>query len=236
MFKFYISFLLVFFLSSSVLLAQVNDKMGGFFDPSFYYNSNAKTDASLNILLTNKQRITYFSLLNLYATEHSTDMSNYFTKQYLFYSPFKNIPIEINQVWISSSGNNNDYLRYGFRWNIHKMPRIKSFFEQHHLILFANVQCIQLNNAGKNPFFPEFELIYRWFPLNKYSKNRIYVAGFFDQCVDRVEQNTNATLVSEHQLGVRLWDNFYCVGEVRYNEYLAKSLSLGVGIEYLVRF
>ncbi len=43
-------------------------------------------------------------------------------------------------------------------------------------------------------------------------------------------------IVTEHQLGVRLFDQLHVVAELRYNEFMADDVGVGVGLEYIVPF
>jgi hypothetical protein len=69
--------------------------------------------------------------------------------------------------------------------------------------------------------------------------NRVYLGGFIDHNIwsgAPAGGDTN-TVVTEHQLGVRLFGRLYAVAEFRRNEFFPTDKNgVGFGIEYIVPF
>ena len=68
--------------------------------------------------------------------------------------------------------------------------------------------------------------------------NRLYLAGFIDQNFNYLDNGGLAfKYVSEHQLGLRLIDQFYAVMEFRINDFLPdENYGLGYGLQYKIVF
>ena len=76
------------------------------------------------------------------------------------------------------------------------------------------------NNTTREPWLAQIEHFYR---LNLFN-GRMYLAAFADQDV-YYDSKKPFVFVTEHQLGLRLVDQFYVVVEYRLNEYLPTQKS-----------
>jgi hypothetical protein len=69
--------------------------------------------------------------------------------------------------------------------------------------------------------------------------NRLYVSGFVDQTFDDdlPDALPSSPIVAEIQMGMRVFDRFYAIGEYRINQKrLGDEHNVAVGIEYKFRW
>mgnify|MGYP003687575257 FL=1 len=106
------------------------------------------------------------------------------------------------------------------------------------MFYFINFHLVQYRDQVDTKGFTQIEHVYNFKILPKTFNNRVYLGGFADQnFVYQDNAKISFKWVSEHQLGIRFWDQFYLIAEYRINDYRAKdNYGLGYGLEYKIKF
>lgn len=210
----------------------------GFIDFNGYVDTRHSSVATVNLLANLPARFQYFSLTNVYGpndSKHLTDLTGLYTEQNLRWMPSTNVPVDLVVQWVIRSGLNNDVLRLGARLRIASFPGLDKGFAAISLNYSVTAFAAQIDFVGAG--YPTLlEHAYRWTPLGE----PMYVAGFMDHALwfNAPDGASASRIVTEHQVGLRLWGLLYAVCEYRFNQYLAPAQRNGVGfgLEYLLRF
>jgi hypothetical protein len=210
----------------------------GFFDFNYYpYLEDVKSDNSLTINVGAQlgYGFSYFSLTNWGdkdGTNVGRDFDRVFTEQNLRYSFSEDLPIDATVQWNLRTGVENDRLRLGFRWRLSDTDALKAFFQKMHLSYSANFHLKQWDHQQEDQW--QVEHVYRLKVLPETFEERVYLAGFADQMFG---ETGGVQWVSEHQLGVRVVDQWHLVSEYRINTFRAgDENNLAIGLEYLFKF
>lgn len=218
-------------------VAQPPDKPSRFIDVSLYpYQRTIEGDTDFTVTINGglPGRFSYFSYSNF--TGLVTDGSAAFNRseQNLRYTISDKLPFDINAQAILARDAGNDYSQLGIGWRVHDTDRWQEFFERFNLIYRLTVQ---LKRFGTNdPGGWGLEHFFRLSFPNV--SDRLYLSGFVDQAFDEdlPDFMPSRPIVAEIQLGVRVWDRFYAVGEFRVNERrVGDEHNFVVGIEYKFR-
>lgn len=182
--------------------------------------------------------MSYFSLTNISNQPERGELSDtlsYYSEQNLQYKLSDTLPIDLTIQYNLRNGEDNDRLRFGFRWRFNDTTVLKPAFEAINLAYSINFHVLQLDDVEENIW--QMEHVFRLtFP---YISERLYLAGFIDHTFN---QKTGAGVpsnpaVAEAQLGFRLYENFYIVGEYRVNQFRRSDVNnVALGIEYKIRW
>lgn len=212
----------------------------GFIDFNGYYDTRKAATFTVNTLLNFPYGIQYFSLVNYFNTPSSDELQDieyYVTEQNLRVGPLENVPLDLAGQWLSLSGPDNDLLRFGVRAKVYAFPGIKEFFQHIGLSYFFTAFAVQTNLSQVDGYPFQIEHVYRWNILSNYLDERLYLAGFLDHnlVASAGEDVPASRVLTEHQLGVRVWRGFHTVCELRFNQYLPEQeVGVGLGLEYFV--
>jgi hypothetical protein len=220
--------------------AAKGNSVSGFVDLNAYpYLSNVKSDSVFTLNLGAKLPLgfSYFSLLNVMNQSSESpfgDTNGYYTEQNLRFQPFAEVPVDLTVQYNLRSGDDNDRLRFGFRWLIDKTPYLGDPFKVISLSYSINFHVLQVDDEDN--YVWQMEHVARL--DTPYLDRRLYVAGFadhtFNQGIDGIPDNP---VVLELQGGVRLVDELYAIAEYRVNQYRRNEESnLGVGAEYVIKW
>lgn len=238
-------FFTLFFVPSSLVNAQekpVDPAISrfGFIDVNAYYDTREATTLSINYLAVFNNGLSYFSFINFdqnfFEADEKTDFSSFYTEHNLTYSPFKKLPFDLNMQFVFMSGEQNDKLRFAPTWRVSSTPGINKFFNKIGLSWGINFHVLQFQSKhDQDDMTFQMEHFYKWNILADKLDNRVYIAGFADHTL--AGKNAKG-LVTEHQLGIRLFDSFYAVAEYRHFSYFPKDYQNGVGfgVQYEVMF
>lgn len=120
-------------------------------------------------------------------------------------------------------------LRLGVKWRLKDTTGPIGYFFKETLKLnyCVNFHLIETDGTGW-----QIEQTYR----RNFCDGRFYLGGFADHNINNNSQNS--AWVTEHQLGIRLVENCFLVGEYRYNSNAPTQFKsgLGVGLEYVMKF
>lgn len=212
----------------------------GFMDINAYFDSRDWSTLTINYLALINPRLAYFSFINFeqgsLEPEQLDDISAFYSEHNLTYTPFKKIPIDLNVQVALSSGPKTSKMRLAPSWRVHDTPIIGKFLKAINLSYGINFHVVQLGyDAPLSDFTWQMEHFYRLDVAPTVLDNRIYISGFADHTIGGP---LSKGVVTEHQLGVRLVDAFYLVGEYRYFSYLPDKFKngIGMGLEYVILF
>ncbi|PCI60005.1 MAG: hypothetical protein COB37_10235 [Kordiimonadales bacterium] len=219
--------------------AQSTDNLPGFLDFNGYpILTETKSDNYLTINAFQKisTRLSYFSLNNFgtrKGTNGNPDTNTFYTEQSLRWKITENSPFDLTVQLNFRSGDNNDRHRLGIRWRLNDTAALKGFFKSINLAYSVNLHALQLDH--EDPYVWQLEHAFKMtFP---YLTDRLYLAGFADQTFNQnlPDNFPSAPIVGEAQLGFRLFDNLYAIGEFRINEFRRSDVdNIGLGIQYKV--
>lgn len=219
-----------------------NKPLKGFIDINGYYDTRDFSVMTVNLLANLPGRIQYFSLTNFsnsVGAEKPEDLDSYYTEQNLRWAPFTDLPVDIAMQWTHMSGTENDVLRLGPRWRLMDTAPIEPLLDRIGLVYVVSFYIGQFDDLPSKGTRMQIEHVYRIPILPSLLDNRVYLGGFIDHNIwsgapTGVDTNT---VVTEHQLGVRLFDRLYAVAEFRRNEFFPTDKNgVGFGLEYVVPF
>jgi hypothetical protein len=213
----------------------------GFMDANAYYDTRDASTISINYLALLNKRLSYFAFVNFQQgapgkVPNIWNFDFFYSEHNLTYTPFLKIPIDINAQMVMVSLPNSTKFRFAPSLRVHDIWGIKNFFKKINLRYGINFHVVQFGNEFPlDDFDWQMEHFYRWDILPKLTKNRIYISGFTDHTFGGP---MSAGVVGEHQLGIRLFDQFYAVAEYRYFSYFPDQYKegVGLGLEYCVLF
>ena len=241
--QFYIYFLLLLTVNSNgyaqdtTEIKQAKHVNKGFLDFNGYYDTREFSVMTLNLLAVLPHRFQYFSLTNFQGPTRTSDLSNYYSEQNVRWNFMKNIPLDFTSQWVLKSGINNDVLKFGFRWSLHKSKGLRNFFKKLNLSYSINPFFIQFAQNKQTQYLTQIEHVYKLKILPTVLNDRIYIGGFIDQNFLSDNNKVMMKFVTEHQLGLRIIDQLYAVLEFRINEYLPNdNYGFGYGLEYKIKF
>lgn len=209
----------------------------GFIDFNVYFDTENYSVATANIGAKLPNNFSYFSLnnfFNAFGDSDYTEFESLYSEQNLTWSPPETSPIAWNIQWNVRSGADNDRLRLAPQWLLHKTPGLKDLFKFLNMTYKINFHAVQWDDETHGDYVWQMEHVYYASIFPELFDDRIYLSGFADHTFGGPN---NPALVTEHQLGVRVIDNWYAVAEYRRNEYRkGNEDSLGLGVEYKILF
>lgn len=236
-----LSFILPIVLCYSLKAQETEEKgktkITGFVDFNGYYDTREFSVLTYNIL-ANMNRFQYFSLTNYESNKSSFDLETTYAEHNLRWKLSKDSPLDLTMQYVVRGGPNNDDYRFGVRARLNSIPKIGSFFKKLNMSYSINPMFIQFRRNSKTKYMTIIEHVYRINIAPKKLNNRLYIGGFIDQNFSYLDNGGVVfKYVSEHQLGIRLIDQFYAVFEFRINDFLPdENYGLGYGLEYKIVF
>jgi hypothetical protein len=199
---------------------------------AYPYLSDVSTDADLtvNTTIPLPGRFSYFSFINFSGLLHSGNLNFSLTEQNIIWQIAAQSPLDFVAQDTIRKGADNDTIHLGIRWRLNNTPMLQSFFRSINLnysfIVFP-VRFDQRNVGGwqlSHAFQMSFPAI----------SDRLYVGGFIDHNINEstITGGRRDNIVSETQLGFRIYKDVYAVAEYRINEYRRSAKSnVGAGLE-----
>ena len=206
----------------------------GFIDLNAYHDSRNFGVLTINVLAKLPRNFEYFSLSNFQGSSRKDEPMSFYSEQNLRWKRNKHSALDVSSQWVLSGKSHIQKLRLGVRIRFHSMNSLEHLFRKLHLSYSLNFHLIELSNQASFAYATQIEHVYRMNIL----RGRLYIGGFADQNLVFFPDTIPAIKwVSEHQLGVRLIDQFYLIAEFRINDFLPLNpYGLGYGLEYQIRF
>ena len=230
-------------LFSLVLVATVAQAQGSgppraTIDFSLYpYQHTLDNDVDFTTMINARLpgRFSYFSYVNMKGTFTSDSFVFDRSEQNLRYSLSDQLPFDLNLQGVLARGNGNDFYQLGIGWRVHNTPGWQAFFGRINLIYRMTVQLRRFEVEDTSSWALE-----HWFRMTfPQISDRLYLSGFVDQAFDETlpAAMPDSPIVTEIQLGMRVFDQFYAVAEYRKNQRrIGNENNLAVGIEYKMRW
>jgi len=159
---------------------------------------------------------------------------DFYTEQNLTWAPPGTKPIAWNIQWNLRSPDNNDRLRLAPQWLVHQTPVLDRILGALNLTYKINFHVVQWDDETHGDYVWQMEHVYRVNVFPGWFDNRVYMSGFVDHTFGGPN---NPAVVTEHQIGLRVIDNWYAIAEYRRNEYRkGNEDSLGLGVEYKINY
>lgn len=215
-------------------------KNTGFLDFNFYPYMSTVPDNSvtINALANLPNGFQYFSLTNFENDpnrDELTEIGPILTEQNLRWQPSDSLPLTFAaQALIRSGDSANDALRMGPRFTLHDFKRGGKLFEAIGLSYWIAIYAVQFDHKAGNQW--QMEHVFKAPVFPELFDNRVSISGFIDHNIDH-DGTSSSTWLEETQLAVRVFNQWHLVAEQRYNGFRkGAENSLGVGVEYLIRF
>ena len=180
-------------------------------------------------------RFSYFSYINMKGVATSGSAVFDRSEQNLRYAFSDKVPIDFNFQGVLVRGDGNDFYQIGLGWRLHDTPGWQDFFDRINLIYRMTFQLKQFEVDDPDAWAME-----HWFRVTfPQISDRLYLSGFVDQTFNQDLPDTmpRSPIVAEVQLGMRLWNRFYAVGEYRINQKrVGDEYNFAAGIEYKFRW
>lgn len=189
------------------------------------------TDFTLVVNARLPARFSYFSFANIRGVVTSGDTQFLRSEQNLRWAIGDQLPIDLATQAILARGDGNDALQFGFSWRAHDTSAFNDFFKRAGLIYRMNVYLKRFTSGDDKVW--QMEHFFKWV-IPGLSK-RVYVSGFLDQTfdLDLPDEFPETIIVTEVQLGVRVFRQLHIVTEYRHNDRrLGNEQNLAAGFEY----
>ena len=218
--------------------AQENKPPQVFVDFSLYpYQHKIKDDVDFTTMIRANLpgRFSYFSYMNFKGVVTGGSAVFDRSEQNLRYAFSDKLPIDFNFQGVLVRGDGNDFYQIGLGWRLHDTPAWENFFDRINLVYRLTFQLRRFSVDNNDGW--ALEHFFRMtFPG---ISERLYLSGFVDQIFDQEVPDAwpSNPIVGEVQLGVRLWDRFYAIGEYRVNQKrVGDEYNFAAGIEYRFRW
>ena len=209
----------------------------GFMGMNGYYDTREFSVLTINLLAKLPHRFQYFSLTNYQGPSETSDLANYYSEHNLRWAISKTAPFDITYQYILRMGAGNDDHRLGARWRVSNTPKLDSLFKKLNMFYSMNPMFVQFREKTETKYMTLVEHVYKINILPKKLNNRVYLAGFADQNFIYTDGKLTFKWVTEHQLGIKIIDQFYAVAEFRINDFLpSENEGFGYGLQYKIIF
>ncbi|MDH3747285.1 MAG: hypothetical protein OER97_03685 [Gammaproteobacteria bacterium] len=177
-------------------------------------------------------RFSYFGYVNVRGVV--TDGNAVFARseQNLRYAVSDSLPIDLNFQGVLVRGDGNDFYQLGLGWRVHDTTVWRDFFKRINLVYRITFQVKRFEFDDSDAWQIE-----HFFRMNL--TKRLYLSGFVDQTfkLDTLGALPSTPIVTEIQLGVRLFDKLYAISEYRRNDFrIGNEENLAAGLEYKFRW
>lgn len=209
-----------------------------FIDFSLYpYQSSVKndTDFTTTILGDLPGRFSYFSYMNFTGVVTGGSAAFARSEQNIRFALGDKVPLDLNLQGVFARGDSNDFSQLGIGWRLDDTPGWQEFFDRINLIWRMTMHLKRFSHDDPDSWGME-HFFRMTFPS---LSDRLYLSGFMDQSFgeDLPDTMPSKPIIAEVQFGVRLWKDFYAIGEYRLNQKrVGDEENFAAGIEYKVRW
>lgn len=191
------------------------------------------TDLTLTISGNLPGRFSYFSFNNFKGLTTGESAQFDRSEQNLRMTIANDWPLDLNLQGVLAKGSGNDFYQAGISWRINDTPAWRGLFDR---INFVWRMTVHMKRWGVDSAAADAWGIEHSFRLTVPEwTDRLYLSGFHDTTygLDVPAGAAQRPVVSEVQLGARLWNKFYVIAEYRRNDLrVGDEQNLSAGIEY----
>jgi len=205
---------------------------------NFYpYLSDVTSDGDFTVNISSPlpSRFSYFSFINFSDVLSSGDANFLLTEQNLIWEIWDKLPIDLVAQDTIRRGRNNDTIHLGVRWRLNTTPVLGGFFKAINLIYALQIFPTRIDQRDVGGW----QLSHTYQMTFPYISDRLYLGGFLDHNIDETTRPglTRDYVISETQLGVRIYRQLYLVAEYRINDYRrSDNTNFGAGFEIKTRW
>jgi hypothetical protein len=215
-------------------IAYAREEMKPSMSFDFYpYLSNTQDDTefTLTTSVTLPAGWSYFSFVNVGSAFNFERTEFLASEQNLRWQITDRIPLDVAIQAIVIRGGNNDSLQVGPRWRLSDTPVLRSFLKSIHTTYSVSFFVKRFERAPGEVR----QISHAYSMAFPFISNRLQLSGFVDQNFHRsaAPGKRRRAILSETQLGFRLFKDIYGIAEYRRNEYRASDKdNLALGFEY----
>jgi hypothetical protein len=191
---------------------------------------NSDSDFTINTFAPLPKRFSYFSFFNFGGVFHSGDARFQITEQNLRWQITEGSPLDLVVQDTIRKGANNDTIHVGVRWRLNNTSWLNDFFSTVNLIYSMHVFPVRFDQRDVGGW----QLSHAYTMTFPYISDRLYFSGFLDHNIreSNIPGEKRDNIVSENQIGVRIFKKLYAVAEFRVNEYRrSNTTNFGLGLE-----
>jgi len=218
----------------AIVLAQGPPRFS--IDVNIYpYLDKVKDDTDLTLVANARitDRFSYFSFVNFRQTLDGDGAFDR-TEQNLRWTIVKDQPFDLNVQGVFDDVA-QDLWQLGIGWRLSDTAFMEKFFDRVNLIYRLTVHIARYSDGNDSGW--QMEHFFRMtFP---YISDRLYISGFLDHTFDAglPDAFPERPIVTEIQIGARLFRQLYVVTEFRNNDFrLGAERNIAVGLEYKFRW
>jgi hypothetical protein len=213
-------------------------------DFNAYYDYRDFATFTVNIFSELPYGLSYFSFVDFYnEIKHKDieDLTIFYTEQNLYWALSKKVPLDVTIQWAIASGESyeeipSDYLRVGCQWRLSDTPVIEKIFHALNFSYSINFHLLNISATFDDYYEFQLEHIYRLDILPDILDQRIYLAGAIKHNI-RPDCDDISVVITEHQLGIRIYDQLHIIAEFRYNGFWPEDkVGVGFGLQYILPF
>ncbi|NNE37748.1 MAG: hypothetical protein HKN08_05535 [Gammaproteobacteria bacterium] len=220
------------FLKGNSVQAQGYDRFYNSFNlyPKFT-DVQTDYDTAIDTLIVVNERFSYFGYINLRGVSNSNKFDFNNSEQSFRWAPFTEYPVDLVYQHVLRKGPGNDNNHLGLRWRISQSSALQELFSAlnfNYSVQLFPAKIMDSSNRGGWQISHAFSMS---FP---YISDRLYLGGFMDQNFNENLGGTRRnTIVTETQLGFRLFKQLYAITEFRINQYrTGREDNIAIGIEW----
>ena len=180
-------------------------------------------------------RFSYFSYMNFKGVMTGGETFLDRSEQDLRYSLSDKLPLDLNLEGVLIRGDGNDFYQLGVGWRVHDTPGWHDFFDRIHLFYRLTFHLKRFNVDDTSALGIKHSFRFTFPDISE----RLYLSGYINQTFneDLPDSMPRNPVVAEAQIGLRLWNRFYAIGEYRVNQRrVGDEYNFAAGIEYKFRW
>lgn len=196
----------------------------------YLHDVKQDSDFTINMLVPLAGRFSYFSFANFADTISRGDADFLLTEQNIFWQVSGKLPLDLVAQDIIRRGHDNDTIHFGVRWRLNATPWLTGILKAVNLTWAVQLFPTRIDQRDVGGW----QISHAYQMSFPYISDRLYLGGFLDHNIDETSRPgfTRDNIVSETQIGMRLYRQLYAVAEYRINDYRrADNTNLGAGLE-----
>jgi hypothetical protein len=187
-------------------------------------------DVAIDTLIVVNNNFSYFGYVNLRGVSNSNkfDLNN--SEQSFRWTPYATFPVDLVFQHVLRNGPGNDNNHLGVRWRVSQTNYFQELFNNINLNYSMQLFPAKILDSANRGGWQISHAFSMSFP---YISDRLYLNGFMDQNFnENIGGTKRNTIVTETQLGFRIFKQLYAVTEFRINEYrVGRKENMAIGIE-----
>ncbi len=188
-------------------------------------------DMAIDTLIVVNKRFSYFGYVNLRGVSNSNKFDFNNSEQTFRWAAFNEYPVDLVYQHVLRKGPNNDNNHLGLRWRVSQTSSLQELFKALNFTYSVQLFPAKIMDTGNRGGWQISHAFSMNFP---YISDRLYLAGFMDQNFnENIGGTRRNTIVTETQLGFRIFKQFFAITEFRTNQYrVGREGNIAIGLEW----